>query len=410
MKIIDEKGRLFGKVNIIDFLAILFFLGLLPMFYFGYKIFSKRPPQSVEITGPKFEIETYFKFIKLNPEIFQLISIGDKEYDSQGEIVGEIVELGENSHYRYELNIGQGKTIIKEDKSLKQIITKLKLIVILKDNMVYYKNNLLSINSPLQFRTNEYILTMIPFKIPEFKVYDERFIDLYVDLKDLDKETILFISEGDKEVDKDGNIIAEILSLGKIENNSFNFNVGNNNYIQGYDAQKKQITTKMRLKCKIDNENQIYFKGEMIKSGLPMEFNTDEYNIKGLIAQIFEVPILPVEGKWIHLQVKFTGVIPEVANIIKEGDMEREPTGKLVGKIRQVINNKQSEVLVISENDFVTLGHPFYKDILLWLDLLCIEKEGAFYFKNYPIKIGNTVTFATDLYNISGTIIGMEMK
>lgn len=32
MKIIDEKGRLFGKINVIDFLVILFVVSLLPMF------------------------------------------------------------------------------------------------------------------------------------------------------------------------------------------------------------------------------------------------------------------------------------------------------------------------------------------------------------------------------------------
>lgn len=45
MKIIDEKGRLFGKINLIDFLAVLFLLSLTPMFYFGYKIYSKKPPK-----------------------------------------------------------------------------------------------------------------------------------------------------------------------------------------------------------------------------------------------------------------------------------------------------------------------------------------------------------------------------
>jgi len=42
MKIIDEKGRLFRRINVIDFLVILFLLCLAPMFYFGYKIFNKR--------------------------------------------------------------------------------------------------------------------------------------------------------------------------------------------------------------------------------------------------------------------------------------------------------------------------------------------------------------------------------
>ena len=43
MKIIDQKGRLLGKINVIDFLAIIFFLSFVPMFYFGYKNLHKKP-------------------------------------------------------------------------------------------------------------------------------------------------------------------------------------------------------------------------------------------------------------------------------------------------------------------------------------------------------------------------------
>lgn len=54
MKIIDGKGRLFSKINIIDLLVILFLLSITPMFYFGYRI----------ITQEKIGIE-YAKKIKI---------------------------------------------------------------------------------------------------------------------------------------------------------------------------------------------------------------------------------------------------------------------------------------------------------------------------------------------------------
>ncbi len=42
MKIVDEKGRLFGKINVIDFLVVLFLACLIAMFYFGYITINKR--------------------------------------------------------------------------------------------------------------------------------------------------------------------------------------------------------------------------------------------------------------------------------------------------------------------------------------------------------------------------------
>jgi len=42
MKIIDEKGRLFSKINIIDLLAIIFLLNLAPIFYFSFRIITQE--------------------------------------------------------------------------------------------------------------------------------------------------------------------------------------------------------------------------------------------------------------------------------------------------------------------------------------------------------------------------------
>ena len=55
MKIIDERGMLFGKVNIIDFIVVLFLLCLTPMVYFGYKIMQKEP-QALKQANPYVEI------------------------------------------------------------------------------------------------------------------------------------------------------------------------------------------------------------------------------------------------------------------------------------------------------------------------------------------------------------------
>ncbi len=41
IKIIDDKGMLFGKINIIDFMVIFLLLfTILPMFYYGYKLYK----------------------------------------------------------------------------------------------------------------------------------------------------------------------------------------------------------------------------------------------------------------------------------------------------------------------------------------------------------------------------------
>lgn len=42
MKIIDEKGRIFGKVNMIDLLVILIILSAIPITYSAFKLLNKQ--------------------------------------------------------------------------------------------------------------------------------------------------------------------------------------------------------------------------------------------------------------------------------------------------------------------------------------------------------------------------------
>ena len=189
--IIDQRGRLFGKINIIDFLVILFMVAILAAGSFAYKFLTEEPTITTE---EKFiiEIETNCQFNGIEPEELKLISVGDKEQDTAGQVIGEILSLGESGPYVLEFNIGDGKTIVKEHVSLKQIVAKLKLKAEVKNNALYYKDKVLRIDSPLKFKTSKY--TLSGAFIREGRELEERVIDLYVILRDLDKDAINKIS------------------------------------------------------------------------------------------------------------------------------------------------------------------------------------------------------------------------
>lgn len=80
MKIIDNKGRIFGKINIIDFGVLLFVLFLLPMFYFGGKIFCYPPPDKPKtiVTAAPTEAESFeaavqakLRQLRINKEVLR---------------------------------------------------------------------------------------------------------------------------------------------------------------------------------------------------------------------------------------------------------------------------------------------------------------------------------------------------
>lgn len=176
MKIIDEKGKLFGKINIIDFLVILFLFFLVPMFYFGYKITREKPKISKEVAElvepPKepVEIELNCLLVKLRPQIASIISAGDKELDKNGDTIGEIVSLGKPLPYVYQFDVGITKKIKKEDLVLKQIPATLKIKAETRENNMYYKGSQILDNKAFEFKTDKYQIEVMPmFKIiPEY--------------------------------------------------------------------------------------------------------------------------------------------------------------------------------------------------------------------------------------------------
>jgi hypothetical protein len=135
-----------------------------------------------------------------------------------------------------------------------------------------------------------------------------------------------------------------------------------------------------------------------------------KYKAIGEVYRYYDPSFIGVSQKWVSVQVKFSGVMPEVANIIKVGDAERDLSGEAVSKIATILENKPSEVLTLRDNNWTTLKHPFYRDILVRMDVLCSEKDGVYYFNNFPLKVGNAITFNAEPYSISGIITSFAIQ
>lgn len=179
MKIIDEQGKLFGRINLIDFLAILF---LLFFALIGYKLWAGKKKAEVELKEKTLkqsllkvdkreflEIDLHFVLNKLTPRILGLIAVGDKELDESGQVIGEIISLENPEPVTYEINTGDPKKIIKEDPVLKKMPASIKLKAEFKQDALYYKNKQIVVNSPIDFKTGKYQVEAI-YLPPENKL------------------------------------------------------------------------------------------------------------------------------------------------------------------------------------------------------------------------------------------------
>jgi len=122
-----------------------------------------------------------------------------------------------------------------------------------------------------------------------------------------------------------------------------------------------------------------------------------------------------VKDSWIGVTVKFLNVMPELANALKVGDDEHGPSGYTIGKITEIIDIYSSESIILTDMPTITraahlVEHPYKKTVLLKLEVLQTGRNGALYYKDTPIKIGNKIVFSTKYYNIDGRIVGIEEK
>lgn len=285
MKIIDEKGRLFGKVNIIDFLVVLFLCVLVFVFYSAYKIVTKEPP-----VEPKefLEFEIPCDLIKIKPEVLALIAIGDRETDEKNNTVGEIIWVGESKPAKYLVNLGSNEKYEVDDPTLRQLPVKLKIKTEkrLGDNNIYnifYNNQKISIGEPFRFTTNKYAVEVIP--------------------------------------------------------------------------------------------------------NLPTQ-----------------------KEAWVEIKVKFSAISPEINKLISEGYIEKDKKGRIIGRLNKIVSIHPSQVqaLKVEEGKFIFVTDPLRNDVVAILEILCTKKEGSLYFKDFSVKTGTQMTFVSELYVISGEVIGIE--
>jgi hypothetical protein len=115
-----------------------------------------------------------------------------------------------------------------------------------------------------------------------------------------------------------------------------------------------------------------------------------------------------VKHETLTVAVKFTKIIPELAGVMKEGDIEKGENNKPIGKLIKIISNEPQKLLAIDVNmsgDKLGLATDMsYREIKALFELDCVIEKRAPVYHGYVVKIGNSLIFSTDLYSLQGTI------
>ena len=151
-RIVDSRGRLFGKINLID-LAVL--IGLLLIGLEGYRLlFEKEKASPRKVSAPE-ERRSVFVTIEIpnKPLWFnRAITVGDRETDERNQPVGIILGK-ETSPAKYLVLGPEGDTLLLGSPSREDIFLKVKLEATVVKGDLLFKNVKLKIGNRISLET-----------------------------------------------------------------------------------------------------------------------------------------------------------------------------------------------------------------------------------------------------------------
>lgn len=283
MKIIDQRGRLFGKINILDFLASAFLILLIPVFFYGYKIFHKhKPAPNIEW----IEINLPCKIIKITANTLKTVKPLDMEIDKNGKQEGQIIWIGEPKPYKETFNNVYNDREVFEvsNPDLLEVpaIIKIQAYSTEDGNLYYYNDQRITAKLPFDFKTDKYSLKVIPQK----KELNKEWVELTVKFDYVAPEVNRIMGNGHLEKDKDGNIIGKLKKIVATESTKLSALKSKDDSIFFInDPYRNDIVAVLDLLC-VSDDGERYFKNFPIKIGGQIVFSSDMYIISGTIIDI----------------------------------------------------------------------------------------------------------------------------
>ncbi|RJP28979.1 MAG: DUF4330 family protein [Candidatus Omnitrophota bacterium] len=169
MKLIDDKGNLFGKINIIDLLILILIVYISSSFFIKKSYLKKlehsaqrsdidkavtsvivvsQEAENKEVRSNLEQISLIIKFPGYSEWLANAIAVGDKKEDDPGVEIKEIISV----RPVYLIT----NSVVSEHPELKSIIVKISLRVSREGNRVYYNNVPLKIGGQFLFKTDKY--------------------------------------------------------------------------------------------------------------------------------------------------------------------------------------------------------------------------------------------------------------
>ncbi|MFB6283426.1 MAG: DUF4330 family protein [Halobacteria archaeon] len=363
MPFIDDEGRLFGYINVVDAFV---FLVLIAVIIAGVVILNPFAPPPEEATRyATLDLESE------SDDILSEIEVGDKMVpENAGNITVTDkyvtpVEEGSSGIVRVRIN----GSLVEEESSGVKIFKHGENIPRVGRNLTLDTFSYTILGKILDISENDSKLSTSSrtfparFRVPSNVADNVRKGDIY--------------KLGDEEV-------ARITDK------------------KEYPVSPGQMALILNIKAKtITLNGQTRFEGKPLKLNTEIRFATDDYNIKGKITEIGSKSRTNTTEKTVTL--KLERISPDIAKNIQVGMTETLGNTRYARILNKTV--KPAKITLTSEQGQIfERTDPVKKDVFIKTRLKAIETPTGLEFQNTPVKIGNKVFLDLGKIEITGKI------
>jgi len=369
MPFLDSKGKLFGKINIIDLAVI---ITVIVAGIVGFKLVFKLASIGTETQ----RITISMKIGNVNPSIANSIKVGDVQKDLKGEIIANITSI---------------ILMPRSNSPNKDMLLKANILTNIKDNELIFDDQQIRIGNNIYLRTEKNLLHGYILTIGEEKNITsekENYIILRINSKN--QEFVDLIQIGDKEI-FNNKTIAEIVDK---------------EIISPKDALRKNLLLKIKVLVQMEN-NKSYYKGQEILIGAGTSITTSRYTLNGEIQDIGDKSLRKNTIEKI-IELKMYYEYPYVKDTINIGDKEIDANNRIIAEILNKEVKPAEYVGMDAGGNILVKPHPTQDEITLIIKLQTTKEGDNFLYNDQILKIGNWITIRTPNFNIGGRITKIQ--
>lgn len=360
MDVIDENGRLFGVVNVVDALVVLLVLAVAAT---GAVVVFQPEPESPPLrtvnatldlgAEPDYIVEAVNRGDSYAPTSRTRITITDVYFAPQGNQTGVVL-----------------KTRLRGPGA---------------NDTITYREGPPRLGRQLTIRTDTYDVAGNVTSIGGDPTFDTSTREVLVETT-LDAETAARIEDGDE-------FTVRERRLGTVRSVTA---YGTN------DPDRKRVLVGLALQTR-ESVDVPRFAGEPLHEGVSIPFRTGSYRFTGEVRRVgASEPRGELTTRTVTLQLR--DVPPRLANSIRVG-MAETTVGETIAKIIEVNRQNATVVLVSESGNIYEREHPINQDLTITAELRVRETPAGVRFKGRTIQQGDSVVLDLQKVTVNATVV-----